>query len=623
MSFTADSLRTKYIDFFKSKGHILVPSAPLIPENDPTTLFTGSGMQSMVPYLLGETHPQGKRLVNSQPCFRAEDINQVGDNRHTTFFEMLGNWSLGDYFKTDQLTWFFEFLIHELNLDPARLFVTVYAGDPPNQILRDTESINIWMRLFKSVKLEPKIVEYSTKTTRQEIEKGRIFIYDPAENWWSRAGTPADMPAGEPGGPDSEVFYKFTNLPHDPKYGTNCHPACDCGQYLEIGNNVFMEYLKQNNQTFAKLSQQNVDFGGGLERLLAAVADQPDIFLTDLFKPLIDTITASTGQKYKGQNLVPMRVIADHLRGACFMLAQGIKPANKQQGYILRNLVRRAAAKTRLLTGSSINLQLFDDVVVKVLETYKNNYFSVDFTSTKSKVRHQLKTELERFSQVLDRGLHLIDRTPRGELTTRFAFDLMQTHGFPFELTDELLLQRGIKLDQSEFAQFLKDHQNKSRQAAAGSFKGGLADHSDTTIKYHTATHLLHQALRDILGKHVYQAGSNITSARLRFDFTHSPAMTPAEIIQVEALVNQKITANLPVVSQLVTLKEAKKYGALALFTTKYQQMNKIKLYLIGKYSVEVCGGPHVTSTGQIGHVKIKKEQSCGAGKRRIYLILN
>jgi alanyl-tRNA synthetase len=548
---TSGEIRQKYLQFFEARGHKIIPAAPLVLANDPTTLFTSSGMQPLVPYLLGQPHPAGKRLVDSQPCFRAQDIEEVGDNRHTTFFEMLGNWSLGDYFKSEQLAWFWEFLTDELGLPSKRLAVTVFEGNA--DVPRDEESARIW----KSLGMK------------------RIFYYGVDKNWWSRSGVPAAMPAGEPGGPDSEVFFEFTGVPHDPKYGKVCHPNCDCGRFLEIGNSVFMQYQKQADGSLQELAQKNVDFGGGLERLTVATSDGPDIFKIDIFMSMRKRLENDLGDSQV------LRIVLDHLRAAEVMITTGVTPSNKEQGYMLRRLIRRAALQAKL-----VNVDLEAKIDNEVI-----------------------REEIKKFKSSLDRGLKLV-----GKIS---AFDLWQTYGFPKEITQELLKQQGKHFDEDSFNKDFEAHQQKSRRASRGKFAGGLADHSETVTKLHTATHLLQAALRQILGSHVRQEGSNITAERLRFDFSHPKPITAKEAKAAENLLNAQIKANLPVVKTVEDRNAALASGAVAFFREKYG--DKVSVYTIGDFSRELCGGPHVAATGMIGSVKIDKVQAIGTGLKRIY----
>lgn len=609
----ASEIRQKYIDFFKNRNHVEIPAAPIVPPDDPTTLFTSSGMQQLVPYLKGEEHPMGTRLVDSQPSFRAEDIEEVGDNRHTTFFEMLGNWSLGDYFKNEQLPWFYEFLTEVLKLDKDNLYVTVFRGE--SGVPKDEESIAIWQKLF------------ATDKSPRDGELGfdpqvKIYLYGGDKNWWSRSGAPDKMPVGEIGGPDSEVFYDFgpEHKFHEnsPWASEPCHVNCDCGRFLEIGNSVFMQYIKTENG-FQPLPKNNVDFGGGLERLTAAVQNQPDMFTTDLFHPIIKKLEARSGKKYEGLNLAPMRIIADHLRAAAFMIAQGVYPSNKMQGYILRRLMRRAALKAKQLGVASDIPASFKEIADIVFEIYKDLYFK----DTDDKVVGTVvEEEISKFEKALNRGLKQFEKYET--IDGRVAFDLLQTYGFPLELTIELAEGRGQKINRQEFEAEFNRHKELSRTAAAGMFKGGLADQSENVTKLHTATHLIHQALRQVLGDHVHQEGSNITAERLRFDFSHTKPLTEEEIQKVEAIVNQQIQANLPVAWEIMEKDKALAAGALAFFREKYP--DRVKVYRIGDadhwFSMELCGGPHVDSTGVIGGVTIKKEEGLGAGKRRLYATL-
>jgi alanyl-tRNA synthetase len=618
---TVNQIRQKYLVFFAQHGHSVVPSAPLVPENDPTTLFTGSGMQPMVPYLLGEKHPKGTRIADSQKCFRSQDIEEVGDNRHTTFFEMLGNWSLGDYFKKDQLRWFFTFLTQEVDLKPERLFVTVFRGSEELNIPRDDESVAIWKELFKGKGIEAEDADWAE---RDGMQGGRIFYYDEKKNWWSRSGVPANMPAGEPGGPDSEVFYDFgaeLKLHENSPFAAEpCHVNCDCGRFLEIGNSVFMQYQKQPDGSFTELPQRNVDFGGGLERIAAVSINELDVFKTDIFQPLIKEIESLTGQSYEGDRTAQMRIIADHLRAAVFLIKDGVVPSNKGQGYFLRRLIRRATVKLHQL-GSGLESNKLAQIADKgVLEIYDGIYF--DRHQDTELVERVLSDEAQKFTKSLDKGLKFFEK--QSIVTGKTAFDLYQTYGFPLEITLELAQQKGHQVNVDEFKEEFSKHQALSRSSSAGMFKGGLADQSEQTTKYHTATHLLHAALRQVLGKHVQQKGSNITVERLRFDFSHHQAVTKEEIQRVEDQVNEWIEANLPVTKQILPKQAALESGAVAFFVEKYP--DEVSVYTIGQdseadwISKEFCGGPHVSLTGEIGQIKIIKEQAVSAGVRRIYI---
>jgi alanyl-tRNA synthetase len=626
---TPNQIRQSYLRFFEERGHAVIPSSPMVPENDPTTLFTGSGMQPMVPYLLGERHPKGTRIVDSQKCFRSQDIEEVGDNRHTTFFEMLGNWSLGDYFKKEQLRWFFEFLTKEVGLEPSKLFVTVFRGSQELGIPRDTESVEIWKELFSEAGIEAKDIDFAD---RDGMQDGRIFYYEEKKNWWSRSGVPANMPAGEPGGPDSEVFYDFGEQlklhENSPFKNEPCHVNCDCGRFLEIGNSVFMQYQKQSDGSFKELPQKNVDFGGGLERIAAAKVNDLDVFKSELFLPIIRKIEVLSGKKYdeggdaifgKQDNKYAMRVITDHLKAATMLAADGVFPSNKQQGYFARRLVRRAIRYAKML---GLEQAFVGDIVKVVVEMYHEQYPEVE--RNQELIIKNLSDEEAKFLKTLQKGLKEIEKLP--ELTGEIAFKLYETYGFPLELTEEIAIERGQKVDREAFRKAFEDHKNASRTASVGMFKGGLADHSEITTKYHTATHLLHAALRKMLGTHVQQKGSNITAERLRFDFSHPQAMTPDEIKQVEAQINDWIKADLPVSKQILPKQQALDSGAIAFFIEKYP--DEVSVYTIGKdaendwISKEFCGGPHVEHTGVIGPIKITKEQAVSAGARRIYIEL-
>lgn len=607
---TAKSIVDKYIAFFEKKGHKRIPNSPLIPENDPTTLFTSSGMQPLLPYLLGEPHPQGKRLVNVQNSFRAQDIDEVGDNRHTTFFRMLGNWSLGDYFKKEQLPWFFEFLTGELGLPAQKLYVSVFLGY--KDIPKDEESLSIWQELFNNAGVDP---------------KGRIFFYD-SKNWWSRAGEPEKMPAGEPGGPDSEVFYDF-GTPHDNRYGKSCNVNCQCGRFLEIGNSVFMEYIKKPDGSFAKLPKKNVDFGGGLERLLAAHENLQDIFKTSLLEPIIqavEQVTYKTYDNYQQQ----MRIIADHLIASVFIVNSGIEPSNKEQGYVLRRLIRRAFDKINQIRG----IENIPVPTRAITESIIIQYKSTDpqLESNFEKILNTILEETNNYRFTLTRAQRFIKNKYKtgDELKGTFkisaddAFLIYTTHG----LSPTQIKSLGYTFDEQKFAEKMKTHQDISRAGADKKFKGGLADHQERTILGHTATHLLHQALRDVLGDRVHQTGSNITTERIRFDFNYDKKLTDQELQAVETIVNDKIRVNLPVHFEIMPQDEAEALGAIGLFKDTYAE--KVKIYFIGDtskakknaYSIEYCGGPHVDFTGKLKEVKIIKQENIGDGQRRIYAIV-
>lgn len=611
---TGHQLRQKYLDFFKKHQHSVISPAPLVLRDDPTTLFTGSGMQPLVPYLLGKKHPQGSRLVNSQPAFRAEDIHEVGDDRHTTFFEMLGNWSLGDYFKQQQLSWFWEFLTVELQLPPEKLFVTVFVGDKQNSIPQDKQSEQIWQQLFSDSGIKTSS-QLGTQAAQNGLKKNTHIFYYGDQNWWSRQGSPDKMSPQALGGPDSEIFYEFTQVKHNPKFGPHCHPNCNCGRFFEIGNSVFMQYQKQQDGSFAKLTHPNVDFGGGLERLLAVVQDTPDIFLTDLFKPVIDHLSEITGTQYQKTTKTHYQIIADHLKAATFMIAHSVTPSNKKQGYILRRLLRDASMSMYHLTKKTASQQLVE-LVQPVICLYKKDYPLL--LEQEQLIQTTISTELEKFSTALQRGLDQLKQYPPSQINEQTAFHLYQTHGLPLKITQQLLSKQSQKLDKELFNRLKKEHAQKSRSTSQNMFKGGLADHSRNTIMYHTTTHLIHQALREVLGDHVKQTGSNITQQRLRFDFTHPQKLTKSQVKKIQSIANHQIDRHLPVNQQIMSLKNAQKSGVLALFTQKYHKED-LKVYQIGDFSLEVCNGPHVKNTQQLKHIKIYKQKSIGAGKRRIY----
>ncbi len=636
---TASQIIEKYIEFFEKRGHTRISNSPLIPQNDPTTLFTSSGMQPLVPFFLGEEHPQGKKLVNVQNCFRAQDIDEVGDNRHTTFFRMLGNWSLGDYFKKEQINWYWEFLTKAIGLSPEKLYVSVFEGY--KNIPRDNESEEIWTEILKKEGFSP---------------KEKIYFYGADKNWWSRAGLPEAMPKGEPGGPDSEVFYDFGTV-HDKKFGEECNPNCQCGRFLEIGNSVFMEYQKTEDG-FKPLPNKNVDFGGGLERLLAAIENQADIFKTSLFSPIVSEIEKTTGKSYK-ENVKAIRIIVDHLIASVFISGSGVTPSNKEQGYVLRRLLRRAIRYGKQLGATEI-------FTAKIASAIIDNYSDSDpqIIDSKKTIMELFTEEEKKFNQVIQEGLKvskdiISNLTPiepekysklmqdpdkselfrniyRGKNTNLIkeidlpksaisgatisgpqAFDLYQSSGFPIEMVIELAQDQRLLVDIESFEKKLKKHQEQSRIGGAKKFQGGLADHSDKTVMGHTATHLLHQALRDVLGDKVFQTGSNITSERIRFDFSYDRKLTDEEILEVEEIVNEKIEQNLSVHFEIMTLSKAKEIGAIGLFDEKYE--NDVKIYFVGDYSKEFCGGPHVEFTGKLKRFKIIKQENIGHGQRRIY----
>lgn len=596
-----NEIRAKFLEFFKEKGHAIIPSASLIPENDPTVLFTTAGMHPLVPYLLGEKHPAGNRLADVQKCVRTGDIDEVGDNRHLTFFEMLGNWSLGDYFKRDAITWSFEFLTSPrwLALDPARIYVTVFEGDADAP--RDLESVGIWKDVFQTRGIDANFNE-------------RVFAYPKDKNWWGPAGMTG------PCGPDTEIFYD-TGAQHDARFGAECHPNCDCGRFIEIWNNVFMEYNKTPEATFEPLAQKNVDTGMGLERVAAMMQGKSTVFDTENFQELLAAIGALCGKAYGAgeDDDRAMRIIADHVRTATFMIGdpRGITPSNVDQGYILRRLIRRAVRYGRQL---GIEGFFTSKIAEKVIALFREAY--PELQENRDRVIGALDAEEDKFMRTLQNGLHEVAKLKRdleahATVPGETAFYLYESFGFPKELTEETI---GKKVDQESWDAAMKAHQDLSRQGAEKKFKGGLADHSWETTRLHTATHLLHKALRNVLGEHVEQKGSNITAERLRFDFSHPNKMTPEEIKKVEDMVNDAIVRDLPVHFEEKSVPDAKAAGAIGLFEDRYG--DKVKVYVVGDYSMEICGGPHVRHTAQVGRFKIQKEEASSAGIRRIKAVV-
>lgn len=595
---STSEIRKKYLEYFKKRGHKEIPPSPLVLENDPTTLFTSAGMQQLTPYLKGEKHPLGKRLVDVQPSIRMQDLDEVADNRHFSFFEMLGNWSLGDYFKAEQLPWIWEFFTKEIGFDPKKLYVSVFEGG--SGVPKDTESLEIWKKIG--------------------VPEEKIFFYGEDKNWWSNSGTPDKMLPGDIGGPDSEVFYEL-DVPHDPKFGKFCHPNCECGKFLEIGNSVFIQYEKKKDGKLVELPQKNVDFGGGLERIAAATLNDSDVFHIDLFSGVIGGIEEEVRLNYNADSEKDksFRIIADHIRASANMLAEGVVPSNKLHGYALRRLIRRAMFHFHLL-GSGIS----GSAVSHVAESLRKEYPNVDKNWVF--VEENLNAEATRFESALKRGLAKLTKAVNEgiKIDGKFAFDLYQTEGFPLELTMEILKQNGMSFTDAEknaFTGEFEKHRELSRTTSAGIFKGGLESKSDSEItKLHTATHLLHAALRQVLGEHISQKGSHITHERLRFDFSHPNKLTDKEIKSVEVLISEKIKADLPVSFEEMTLPEAIEKGALHFFGEKYGE--KVKVYSIGNFSREVCGGPHVSSTGELSGVRIIKQEKIGAGIIRIYAAL-
>jgi alanyl-tRNA synthetase len=643
---TVNEIRSKFLKYMESKGHVVVPSASLVPENDPTTLFTGSGMQPMLPYLLGQPHPLGKRIADSQKSFRSGDIEEVGDNRHTTFFEMLGNWSFGDYFKEEEITWMWNFLIEELHLDPQNFYVTCFAGNDALNVPRDTFSAELWQKLFATKDITALISD----TPEAGMKDGeRIFYYSEKKNWWSRSGVPQNMPEGEPGGPDSEMFYDFdpnaTKGMHVKSAWKDelCHVNCDCGRFLEIGNNVFMQYKKVNGG-FEELPQMNVDHGSGLERYVAALRNDPDMFNIDVFDEPKKTIANLSGVVYEGadeKGIYAYRVVLDHIRSATFLIGDGVLPGNKDQMYFVRRLIRRAVRFARNL---GVTTNFTSTVASSFIATYGEEYKNL--AEKKDLITSELDKEESKFRKTLENGvrefekaiIHLESKNlETGEVVVSKnyvlggdkVFDLLQSYGFPVELTEELAKEKGISIDRKKFEELKKEHADQSRTASAGKFKGGLGGDGEMETKYHTATHMLHQALREVLGETVEQKGSNITPERLRFDFSFDRKMTDEEKKQVEDIINARIKEALPVIREEVTMEEARARGAIGLFGDKYGEM--VSIYRIGEgkkrgdhnlFSMEFCGGPHVENTSVLGTFSIQKEEAVSAGVRRIKAVL-
>jgi len=622
----AQEIRKKYLEFCQKNGHTVIKRAPLILHNDPTTLFTGSGMQPLLPYLLGQDHPQGAKLADSQTCLRAQDIEDVGDNRHTTFFEMLGNWSMGEYFKRQQIEWFFEFLTEEVGLDPQKIYVSCFIGDAQNNIPRDDEAAQIWQEVFAKKGIDAKIIELDSAENgdRLGMQGGRIFFYNDKENWWSRGGGIDSTPIGDPCGPDSEVFYDFGEQHHDASFG-QAHPASDSGRFMEIGNQVFMQYRRLDDGSFEPLKRKNVDFGGGLERIAAAAIDSPDVFKISLLRPIIDKLESLSGNDY-GTHTGSMRVIADHLRAATFLAVDGCVPSNKEQGYVMRRLLRRAI---RYSFDLGIEQNFLEEVVPVIADLYEADFPEVK--ENREQIIAVLVKEEKAFRQTLRKGLRQMQHYIDDGLTGEELFMLYDTFGFPVELSTEEAYKQDIKLSDNWRAEFdarMAEQRQRSKTARKGQFHGGLEGTEPIHLKYHTATHLLGAALRKVLNApDLQQHGSNITAERLRFDFNHNK-LTPEEKQAVEDQVNAWIDADLPVSYRVYPTDEALKMGAIGAFGERYG--NEVKVYSIGegenRVSFEVCGGPHVEYTGTLAEggkrFKITKEESSSAGIRRIKAVL-
>ncbi len=624
----AQDIRQKYLDFYQRNGHAVVKRAPLILTNDPTTLFTGAGMQPMIPYLLGEPHPEGRRIADSQTCLRAQDIDDIGDNRHTTFFEMLGNWSLGDYFKKEQINWMWQFLSKEVGLDMNRVYVTCYIGDERYTIPKDTEAAEIWAELYEKAGLSSGQADIGSEEAGyvRGIKPGeRIFYYDGSKNWWSRNGGPESTPVGDPCGPDSEMFYEFDFIEHDPKFGEHCHPNCDCGRFMEIGNNVFMAYKKVADGVFEPLEKPNIDHGSGLERIAAAANNDPDVFKISLLWPIVEKLQDLSGKNY-ASHTESMRVIADHLRAATFMAVDGCVPSNKEQGYVMRRLLRRAI---RYSFDLGIEQNFMQEVVPVIASLYENDFPEVK--ESRDNIIAVLVKEEKAFRHTLRKGLRQMQQYIDDGLTGEELFTLYDTFGFPVELSTEEAYKQGIKLSDNWRAEFdakMAEQRQRSKTARKGQFSGGLEGHDPIHLKYHTATHLLGAALRKVLNApDLQQHGSNITADRLRFDFNHDK-LTLEEKQAVEDQVNAWIDADLPVKFAVYPTEEALKMGAIGAFGERYGE--EVKVYSIGKddnvISFEVCGGPHVEHTGILAEggkrFKITKEESSSAGIRRIKAVL-
>lgn len=622
----ASEIRQKFLDFQEKTGHKIIAPAPLVLGNDPTTLFTGSGMQPLLPYLLGQPHPDGKRLADAQPCLRLQDIEDVGDPRHTTVFEMLGNWSLGDYFKKEQIENFFNFLVDEIGLNPEKIYVTCFIGSEKYGIKKDTETAKIWQEVFKTHGIEAEIAEIGSAAEgdKRGIKPGeRIFFYDDHENWWSRGGGIESTPLGDPCGPDSEVFYDFGEDKQDEAKFGKAHPASDGARFMEIGNQVFMQYKREDDGSFSELKHKNVDFGGGLERIAAASLDSHDVFQISLLKPIIEQLESLSGLSY-ADHTKEMRIIADHLRGAYLLAAQGLAPSNKQQGYALRRLMRRAILK-------ALDLGIDRDFLPEVLPVVASNYDDLPATilTHREQVLPIFQKEETAFRKTIRRGLKELGKlATKQHINGQELFRLQDTFGFPLELSVEEAKKRQIPLSdhwQEEFDAALAEQRQRSQTASKGMFKGGLEDHGEMSTKYHTATHLTLAALQQLISPDIIQMGSNITPERLRLDFNLDHKLTPEEITRIEDQVNDWIRQDLPVSFEECDKDHAKNVlKAHGQFWEKYPE--KVKVYTVGDAekpaSREICGGPHVERTGTLGHFKIKKEEASAAGVRRIKAVL-
>ena len=582
----AIEIRNKYLNFFKNHGHVVIPSAPLIPENDPSVLFTTAGMQPLVPYLLGEPHPAGTRLTDYQKCVRTNDIDEVGDNRHLTYFEMLGNWSLGDYFKEESIQMSYDFLTKELGIPVEKLSVTCFAGD--EDCARDEVTASCWKKAG--------------------IPEERIYYFGKDDNWWI---------AGETGpcGPDTEMFYDTGK----PKCSPECNPSCGCGKYVEIWNNVFMEFYKDENCKYSKLKQHNVDTGLGLERMTMLLEGKETPFETELFAPIMDKLV----ELQKVDNIASRRIVAEHLRSSMMIICDGGRPSNVDRGYILRRLIRRMVRHMNKLQISLDELSTLIDINV---DNLKEMYPALE--ANKEIIKNVILEEKDKFVKTLEKGekefakeVGQVKEQGENIVPGKVVFRLYDTYGFPPEVTEELATENGMKIDKEGFDKLFKEHQEKSRAGSEQKFKGGLASTGEMETKYHTATHLLNAALKQVLGSHVHQRGSNITAERMRFDFSHPAKMTDEEKQKTEDLVNEWITEAIPVEHLEMKKDDAIKMGAEAMFIEKYGDI--VSVYKIGDVSIELCGGPHVSNTSELGHFKIKKEESSSSGIRRIKAILD
>lgn len=588
-------IRQKYLDFFKEKNHVELPSASLIPENDSTTLFNTAGMQPLIPFLMGEPHPANSAIVNCQKCVRTGDIEDVGDNTHLTFFEMLGNWPFGHYDKIQSIKYSFEFLTSSkyLGIDPNRLYVTVFEGFQDDSIKKDDESIKTWKECFESVGIKAH-------------ENERIFSLGKDDNFWGPVGKSG------PCGPDTEMFI---DIGHE-KCGNDCKPGCKCGKYIEIWNNVFMYYYKNLDGSYKLLEKPQIDTGFGLERATCVLNNLDNIYDTDLFESIINEIKKISGRVNPDKNeLKSIRIIADHIRSVVFIMGDdlGIAPSNVNQGYVVRRLIRTAIRHGKLLGIKEIfTFKIAEVVISQMSEFYGELKKNKDF------IINQLIEEEKKFAKTIDNGLKEFNKLK--VIAGSDAFKLYSTYGFPLEMTIDLIKEKGLTFDINDFNNEFEKHKSLSRTASEGMFKGGLADHSEIVTKYHTATHLLHQALREVLGTHVEQRGSNITAERMRFDFSHPEKLTPDQLKMVEDLVNEKIQESLNITCELKSVEDAKNNGAIGLFGNKYG--NQVNVYAIGDFSKEICGGPHVQNTSELGHFKILKEESVSAGVRRIKAVL-